>query len=108
MRSKGKTSPSVPAQPPVNTSVPAATSEWDSIPEPVAQPPPVSYVPEPITQVPQESYNNEEGELHLIFFLFSIKDFTTFVGFWMCSKSNYVLHLKNNNETTKMTCVFEE
>ncbi|GJW42409.1 putative G3BP-like protein [Tanacetum coccineum] len=59
--SPGKTSPSVPAQPPVNKSVPAATSEWDWSPEPVAQPPPVSYVPEPIiTQVPQESYNNEE------------------------------------------------
>nr|GEV29076.1 putative G3BP-like protein [Tanacetum cinerariifolium] len=60
LRSKGKTSPSVPTQPPINKSVPAATSEWDWSPEPVAQPPPVSYVPEPITQVPQESYNNEE------------------------------------------------
>ncbi|XP_021975916.1 nuclear transport factor 2 [Helianthus annuus] len=61
LRSKGKSSPSVPAQPPVNKSV-TPVSDWSQTPEPVAQPPPVSYVPESTTQVPQESYTNEEGD----------------------------------------------
>ncbi|KAK1428438.1 hypothetical protein QVD17_17272 [Tagetes erecta] len=61
LRSKGKSSPSVPAQPSVNKSVAPAT-EWNQTPEPVAQPPPVSYVSESTTQVPQESFSNEEGD----------------------------------------------
>ncbi|KAJ0948049.1 putative Ras GTPase-activating protein-binding protein [Helianthus annuus] len=61
LRSKGKSSPSVPAQPPVNKSV-TPVSDWSQTPEPVAQPPPASYVPESTTQVPQESYTNEEGD----------------------------------------------
>lgn len=58
--SKGKSSPSVPAQPPVNKT-PAPVSEWNQTPEPAAQPPPVSYVSESTTQAPQESFSYEEG-----------------------------------------------
>ncbi|KAL8259013.1 hypothetical protein R6Q59_026966 [Mikania micrantha] len=59
LRSKGKSSPSVPAHSSINKNV-APVPEWNQIPEPVAQPPPVSYVSESTTQVPQESFNNEE------------------------------------------------
>lgn len=70
LQSKGKSSTSVPAQPPVTKSVTPAT-EWHLTPEPVAQPPPVSYVPESTTQVPQESFASEEGEYnYLTMFLF--------------------------------------
>ncbi|KAK1426757.1 hypothetical protein QVD17_15437 [Tagetes erecta] len=61
LRSKGKSSPSVPAQAPANKSV-APSSEWHQTPEPVAQPPPVSYAAESTTQLAQESFTSEEGD----------------------------------------------
>ncbi|KAJ9543271.1 hypothetical protein OSB04_022978 [Centaurea solstitialis] len=60
LRAKGKSSPSVSAQPPVSKSVTPAP-EWHHTPEPVAQPPP-TYVPESTAQVAQETFASEEGD----------------------------------------------
>lgn len=61
LRSKGNSSPSVPAQPPVTKTVTPAP-EWNQIPEPVSKLPPTSSVPESTTQVAQESFTSEEGK----------------------------------------------
>ncbi|XP_076925714.1 nuclear transport factor 2-like isoform X2 [Bidens hawaiensis] len=58
--SKGKSSPSVSAQP-TNKSV-TPVSEWHSTPEPVAQPPPLSYQSDSTPQLANETFTSEEGD----------------------------------------------
>ncbi|XP_076918142.1 nuclear transport factor 2-like [Bidens hawaiensis] len=58
--SKGKSSPSVSAQP-ANKSV-TPVSEWHSTPEPVAQPTPVSYQSDSTPQLANETFTSEEGD----------------------------------------------
>ncbi|KAI3667989.1 hypothetical protein L6452_43060 [Arctium lappa] len=61
LRAKGKSSPSVSAQPPLSKSVTPAP-EWQHTPESVVQLPPTSYVPESTAQVAHEAFASEEGD----------------------------------------------